>query len=251
VDGISFFKPHYVVLKKRQFQSRLIGILGLVFLTFFSLACSNEKPTKSVSAPSPVIVSSTVRKTVPVQLRAIGNVQAYSTVMVKSKVGGELVQVHFTEGQEVKSGDLLFTIDPHPYESALNQAEANLQRDLVLAKNATEDARRYESLIQKGVVAAEQYKKILSNAEPLEATVLADKAAVENAKIQGNIIKADDINLVVINQIVPIDVAFSISEQNLSAIRKFMTSEKIQVEALIPMNEDYLERVPSLSSIML
>jgi multidrug efflux system membrane fusion protein len=265
--GYPFFKAHPGGggggLMKGHFQSRWIGILGLVFLAFFSSACSNEKPRKPVSAPSPVTVSTTIRKTVPVQLRAIGNVQAYSTVMVKSKVGGELIQVHFTEGQEVKKGELLFTIDPRPYEAALHQAEANLQRDLALAKNAEEDDRRYESLIQKGVVAAEQYEKIRSNAEALEATVLADKAAVENAKIQlgycsihspldgrtgslmvkqGNIIKADDINLVVIHQIVPIDVAFSIPEQNLSAIRKFMTLGKIQVEALIPMNEDHPER---------
>jgi multidrug efflux system membrane fusion protein len=208
-------------------------------------------------------VDTAVQKTVPVQLRAIGNVEAYSTVTVKSKVGGELVRVHFTEGQDVKKGSLLFTIDPRPYEAALKQAEANLERDVAQAKHAREDARRYESLIQKGVVPQQQYDKFSTDADALEATVLADRAAVDNAKIQlgyctiyspidgrtgslivkqGNIIKAEDINLVVINQIVPIDVVFSVPEQFLSEIKKYMALGKLQVEALIPVDQNRPER---------
>jgi multidrug efflux system membrane fusion protein len=262
-----FFKVHHGVWMKGHFQSLFVrfltGILGLLLLAVFSSGCSNEKSKKPVSAPLPVTISTTIQKTVPVQLRAIGNVEAYSTVMVKSKVGGELVGVHFTEGQYVKKGDLLFTIDPRPYEAALKQAEANLQRDLAKAKSALEDARRYESLIQRQVVSPQQYEKVRSDADALEATVLADRAAVENAKIQlgycsihspidgrtgslvvnqGNIIKADDIHLVVINQIVPIDVAFSIPEQFLLEIKKYTASGKLQVEALVPMNEEKPEK---------
>jgi multidrug efflux system membrane fusion protein len=163
----------------------------------------------------------------------------------------------------VKKGDLLFTIDTRPYEAALKQAEANLQRDMAQAKHAREDALRYESLIQKGVVPQQQYDKFRTDADALEATVIADRAAVENAKIQlgycsirspidgrtgslivhqGNHIKAEDINLVVINQIVPIDVTFSVPEQFLSEIKKFMASGKLQVEALVPMNDERPER---------
>jgi len=254
---------HQRTLMKWRVQYLSICILGLLFLAIFSTGCSNEKPKKPTSAPIPVTVSTATQKTVPVQLRAIGNVQAYSTVTIKSKVGGELVRVHFTEGQDVKKGDLLFMIDPRPYEAALKQAEANLQRDIAQAKHAREDARRYESLIQKGVVPQQQYDKFRSDADALEATVLADRAAVENAKIQlgycslhspidgrtgslivkqGNIIKAEDINLVVINQIIPIDVAFSVPEQFLSEIKKYMAVGKLQVEALIPMNEERPER---------
>src|SRR4030042_3779081 len=261
------FKVHHGAWMKEHFQSLFVrfltGILGLLFLAVFSSGCSNEKSKKPVSAPLPVTISTTIQKTVPVQLRAIGNVEAYSTVMVKSKVGGELVGVHFTEGQYVKKGDLLFTIDPRPYEAALKQAEANLQRDLAKAKSALEDARRYESLIQRQVVSPQQYEKVRSDADALEATVLADRAAVENAKIQlgycsihspidgrtgslvvnqGNIIKEDDIHLVVINQIVPIDVAFSIPEKFLLEIKKYMASGKLQVEALVPMNEEKPEK---------
>jgi len=233
-------------------------ILGLLLLTILASACSNGK-AKDPIAPPPVIVGLVTKKTVPLELRAIGNVQAYSTVMVKSKVGGELVRVHLIEGQDVKKGDLLFTIDPRPYEAALKQVEANLQKDLAQAKHAREDAKRYEFLIQKGVVPQQQYDKSRAEADALEATVLADKAAVENAKIQldycsirspmdgrtgslsvkqGNIIKADDITLLVINQIIPIDVSFSIPEQFLPEIRKQMASKKLQVEASSPQNDE-------------
>jgi multidrug efflux system membrane fusion protein len=238
------------------------GILGLLVLVVFSSACS-EKSGKPAPAPIPVVVRTVIQKAVPVQIRAIGNVQACSTVTVKAKVGGELVRVHFTEGQDVKKGDLLFTIDPRPYEAALKQAEANLQRDTAQAKHAREDALRYESLIQKGVVPQQQYDKFRTDADALEATVIADRAAVENAKIQlgycsicspidgrtgslivhqGNHIKAEDINLVVINQIIPIDVTFSVPEQFLSEVKKFMASGKLQVEALVPMNDERPER---------
>lgn len=248
---------------KGRFQFLFTGISGLLLLAVFSSGCSNEKSKKPVSAPIPVTVSIAIQKTVPVELRAIGNVQAYSTVTVKSKVGGELVGVHFKEGQDVKKGASLFTIDPRPYEAALKQAEANLERDLAQAKHAREDARRYESLIQKGVVPQQQYDKFRTDADALDATVLADRAAVENAKIQlgycsihspidgrtgslivqqGNHIKAEDINLVVINQIVPIDVAFSVPEQFLSEIKKHMALGKLQVEALVPSDDERPER---------
>lgn len=257
------FKVHHSPWMKEYLQSIFVGILGFLLLAVFSSGCSSEKSKKPVSLPLPVVVSTAIQKTVPVQLRAIGNVEAYSTVVVKSKVGGELLGVHFTEGQYVKKGDLLFTIDPRPYWAALKQAEANLQRDLARAKSASDDARRYESLIQRQVVSPQQYEKVQSDADALEATVLADRAAVSNAKIQldycsirspidgrtgslfvkqGNIIKADDINLVVINQIVPINVAFAIPEQFLLEIKKYMASGKLFVEALVPMNEEKPEK---------
>ncbi len=249
-----------LVRSKRMKIPRII--LELLLLTLFASACSNGKAKNSVPPP-PVVVGLATKKTVPVELRAIGNVLAFSTVTIKSKVGGELVRVHFTEGQDVKKGDLLFTIDPRPYEAALKQAEANLQRDLAQAKHAQEDARRYEFLIQKGVVARQQYDKFRTDADALEATVLADRAAMENAKIQlgycsihspidgrtgsqmvnqGNIIKAEDINLVVINQIIPIDVSFSVPEQFLPEVRKHMASKKLQVEASSPQSDERPER---------
>jgi len=262
-----FFRAHHEAWMKGRLDSPLIriggGILGLLFLAIFSSGCSNEKSNKPVSPAIPITVGTVSQKTVPVELRVVGNVQASSTVTIKSKVGGELTRVHFTEGHDVRKGDLLFTIDPRPYEAALKQAEANLQKDLAQTKHAQEDARRYEFLIQKGVVARQQYDKFRTEAEALEAAVLADRAAVENANIQlgycsihspidgrtgslmvkqGNIIKADDVNLIVIHQIVPIDVAFSVPEQNLQEIKKYMALGKLQVDALVPSNNERPEQ---------
>jgi multidrug efflux system membrane fusion protein len=253
------FKAHVGTSMKGRFHPLFIVVFGLLLLVIFSSACSNDKSRKPVSAPIPVTVSTAIQKMVPEQLRVIGNVQAYSTVTVKSLVGGELVGVNFTEGQDVKKGDLLFTIDSQPFEAALKQAEANLQKDLAQAKNAQEDARRYEFLIQKNVVARQQYDKFRTDADALEATVLADRAAVENAKIQlgycsirspidgrtgiinikrGNIIAAvtqpNAIDLVTINQIIPIYVIFSVPEQNLPEIKKYMARGSLKVEALPP-----------------
>jgi multidrug efflux system membrane fusion protein len=285
------FKNLHAHLARGHFQALLGGVLGLICFAFFSSACSNEKPQKPASVPLPVMVSTATQKTVPVQLRTIGNAQAYSTVTVKSKVGGELASVHFTEGQDVKKGDLLFTIDPRSFEAALKEAEAklerdlaqvqqakaNLERDLIRAKNAEEDAKRYEVLIEKGVVARQQYEKLRADADALEATVRADRAAVENseasvradratvesAKIQlgyclirspmdgrtgsllihrGAIVKAEDVNLLTIHQIIPIYVTFSIPEQYLLDIKKFMALGTLRVEAVVPRNEERVEK---------
>jgi len=243
-------------------KSVIAGVMFLftVWMTLF-LTCSCGKSGQPVKKEGvPVTVSTVIQKTVPVQLRAIGNVEAYSTVSVKSQIGGELIRIHFKEGQDVKKGDILFTIDPRPYEAALKQAEANLARDTAQLENARVDARRYGELVSKGYVAQQQYDQIQTNAAALEATVLADKAAVENAKLQlsycfihfpidgrtgsllshqGDMIKANADNpMVVINQIQPIYVSFSIPEQHLQQIKRYMAEGKLKGEAIIPGDEN-------------
>ena len=229
-------------------------------------ACSGDASGKpNVKEPGlkpavPVAVSTVAQKTVPVQLRAIGNVQAYSTVTVKAQVEGELHRVHFTEGQDMKKGDLLFTIDPRPFEARLKQAEANLAKDLVQVENARKEERRYAELFEQGYATQQQYDQIRTNTATLEATVHADQAAVDNAKLQlaycflrspidgrtgnllvhqGNLVKANDNDnpLVVINQLSPIYVAFSVPEQHLPDIQKYMAAGKLPVEALLPNEE--------------
>jgi multidrug efflux system membrane fusion protein len=220
----------------------------------FLFACSKQ-PAPPPKPPVPVTAGIVVQKALPVQVRAIGNIEAYSTISVKSQIGGILTDVHFREGQDVNKGSLLFTIDPRPYEAALKQAEATLARDVSQLDNARVEARRYAELVKKGYVAQEQYDQIKTNADALEATVNADKALVENARLQlkycfiyspiagrtgylmanqGNLIKANaDTSLIVINQIQPIYVTFSVPEQYLSEIKKYMASGKLKVEAFI------------------
>src|SRR4030042_5517645 len=231
------------------------GLWIVILLLMATCACGSKKgqaPPKAI----PVLADTVIQKAVPVEIGVIGNCQAYSMVSVKSMVAGEISQVHFTEGQDVARGDLLFTLDPRPFEAALKQAQANLERDRVQAENAKINAQRYEVLVAKQAASRPQYDQFRTNAEALEATVRLDEAAVENAKIllsycfipspidgrtgnllvtRGNIIKANDITLITINQIRPIYVAFSVPEQNLAEIKKYRARGKsLRVAALLP-----------------
>jgi multidrug efflux system membrane fusion protein len=212
----------------------------------------------------PVMVATAVQKAVPIQIRAVGNVEAYTTVSVKSQVTGVLMHAHFKEGQDVKKGQLLFTIDPRPFEAALKQAEANLARDSAQLRNLREQVRRYAELVEKQYVSREQYDQIKTNADAAEAVVEADKAAVENAKVQlsycyiyspvngrvgsllvneGNLVRVNDgTPLVVINQITPINVTFSVPEQHLADLKRRMASGKLSVEARFQSDEGRAEK---------
>jgi len=233
-----------------------------IVVIFFLFACS-KKSGPPPKLPVSVTAGTVIQKTVPVQVRAIGNVEAYSTISVKSQIEGVLTRVYFKEGQDVKKGDLLFTIDPRPYEATLKQAEANLAKDTAQLENARVEVSRYAELVKKGYVAQEQYDQIGTNAVALEATVNADKALVENARLQlkycfiyspitgrtgnlmanqGNLIKANADNpMVTINQIQPIYVTFSVPEQYLSEIKKYMAGRKVKVEAYIAKDENHPE----------
>jgi len=232
-------------------------IPALVALFLFS--CSGKKAELPKKQAVPITAATVIQKTVPVQVRAIGNVEAYSTVGVRVQIGGELLRVHFKEGQDVSRGELLFTIDPRPYEAALKQAEANLAKDTAQLENAKVDVGRYADLVKKGYVAQQQFDQVNTNFATLEATVNADTAMVENARLQlkycyiyspitgrtgglvvnqGNLIKANADNpIVTINQIQPIYVTFSVPEQFLAEIKKYMAMEKVKVQAVVGSDE--------------
>jgi multidrug efflux system membrane fusion protein len=200
----------------------------------------------------PVRVAKVTTRPEPVQIGAIGNVQAYSTVQIESQVGGQLVRAYFKQGQYVRKGDPLFLIDPSTYEAALNQAEANLARDEANAANARVDTQRYLNLFKKGIIPEQQYATSEANAKALEATVAADKAAIATARIQlgytkivspidgrtgallvnvGNIVTANTMPLVVIDQVEPIYVAFSVPGQDLPEIKRYRARGGLRVEA--------------------
>jgi membrane fusion protein, multidrug efflux system len=242
-----------------HFIQSATGLLVVLVLEGCGGSAPSTGPANVAQRAVPVTVSAVVQKTVPVQVRAIGNVQAYSTVAVKAQVGGELISVHFKEGQDVKRGEPLFVIDPRSFEAQLKQAEANLARDTVQLVNARKEVSRYTELFNGGFATQQQYDQIRTNAEALEAAVQADQAALENAKLQleyssiespidgrtgnlmvheGNIVKANDTTpLVIINQISPIYVAFSVPEQDLPEIKKYMAVGKLKVETIIPKSE--------------
>ncbi len=258
-DKIFIFSPAQI----RIFLSAIF-----VVAIFSTLSCSRDSSAKGrpQSRPEvPVTVAAAVQKDVPVQIKAIGKVQAYSTVTVKAQVPGELLSVHFREGQDVRKGDLLFTIDPRPFEAQLKQAEANLARDRAQLANAKKQTERYGTVVSKGYVSQDQYDSISANASALDATVRAGEAAVENAKLSlkycyirspidgcagelkvhaGNVVKANDeaLPLVVINQVSPIFVTFSVPEQNLPEIKKHKAEGKLEVFASVPGSENELAR---------
>ncbi len=208
---------------------------------FATAGCS--RAGKGAAAPTAVPVTVAVAETrdVPVELRAIGTVEAHSTVEVRAQVGGVLEKVHFREGDDVRPGDLLFSLDARPYQAALKSAQAALARDRVQTESAERDLARYGDLVKKEYVTQEEYDRIRTNAASLAASVSADEAAVENARVAleycsirsaiegrtgqlnvhaGNLVKENgDTPLVVINQVRPIDVAFSVPEENLGAVR--------------------------------
>ncbi|MCC7210898.1 MAG: efflux RND transporter periplasmic adaptor subunit [Candidatus Brocadia sp.] len=228
-------------------------ILGISIL---SASCSPGSGEKHVMpAGVPVTVAVAEQKDIPIQIRTIGNVEAYSTVSVKTRVEGELSRVYFKEGQEVKKGDMLFMIDPRPFKASLTQFEATLARDTAQMKKAESDSRRHEELFKSGVVSKEEIDLYRTNLEAFMATVRADKAAIENARLQlgychirspingrigrlevnqGNMVKDIDTILVTINQTKPIYVSFYLPEQELSEVRRYMAQKNLKVEAIVP-----------------
>jgi multidrug efflux system membrane fusion protein len=228
---------------------------GLLFLA----ACSRKDTKGGAPEAAPVTVATVASQDVPLDVRAIGHVDPYLTVAVKARVGGEVVKVGFREGQDVRKGELLFQIDPRPYQAALAQAEAQLERDRAIAKNAEEDVKRYTELVQKDYVTREQYDATRSNAAATTASTRADEAAVQNARLNlsyctvmapitgrtgsvlvnvGNQVKGnDDKPLVVLNQIQPIYVSFAVPESSLALIRqRVRPGEALKVAASVAGN---------------
>ena len=210
-------------------------------------------------APVPVTVAPVVQKSMPIEIRVIGSAEAYSTVAVRAQITGQLTSVKFTEGDDVTQGQILFALDRRPLEAALQQAEANLERDVAQAANAQANAKRYQDLAERGIATREQVDTTRTGAEALGATVEADRAAVENAKVQlqyatieapisgrtgtlmvheGNLVRANDtVPLVTINQVTPINVSFAIPESRLPELKRYMAQRTLQVVASPPTED--------------
>ena len=229
----------------------LVGVLCLGGCSKRSAARPGQGPRGEGGAPVPVTVATVGQKTTPITVSSFGTVEAFAEVEVKVQVTGILMQVHFTEGQMVKKGDLLLSIDPRQPQAALKMAQANLAKDQAQLKNAEREAARQTELLQKGYASQDIYDQTITAVETLQAAVSADKAAIENAALeldycsicspvdgcagslhvhQGNLIKANDISVVTIRQIDPIYVSFWVQEQHLPAIQKHMAAGALDVE---------------------
>ena len=231
---------------------------SLAALLLLTPGCANKDAVQAAkpqqAAGAPVRVATVSSRTMPVELQAIGNVEAISAVTIKAQISGQLMRVHFKEGDFVKKGQLLFTIDRQPFEAALRQAEGTLAKDEAQALNSKLDAERYQGLGKQGIVSKQQVDAAGAAANAMAATVAADKAAVETAKInleytsiyspingrtgsvgvkEGNLVKANDVPiLVTINQIEPIYVSFSIPEQQLAELKQYSNTKSLKVDAV-------------------
>jgi membrane fusion protein, multidrug efflux system len=213
-----------------------------------------------------VTVAPVVQRAMPLEIRVIGSAEAEATVAVHAQITGAITSVNFKEGDDVTEGQVLFTLDRRPLEATLQQVQANLARDLAQAEDARTQAGRYQTLAGRGLVSGQELQAKSTTAAALDATVEADRAALENAKVQleyatikapisgrtgalivhaGNLVRANDATaLVVINRIAPINVTFGIPEGQLPAFKRFLAERSLRVEANAPS-----ETAPSTGTI--
>lgn len=235
-----------------------------VYLLAAMALCACGRPSAQKPAappPVPVEVSAAETRSMPVQMKAIGTVEPVASVQLKSKVQGEIMQVLFEDGAPVKAGDVLFNIDPRTFETALKRAQANLSMAQSTSANATEQAARYTTLIQRGVASKEQTSQVLAAAQSQKSELDAKQADVDDASLAlewsevkspisgragaallkaGNIAQASGDTLVVINQMQPIHVAFSLPENTLDHVREWMGKGKPVVTAYAPDSGELL-----------
>jgi multidrug efflux system membrane fusion protein len=247
-------------MKRLLSAALLIALLGSGYY-FRGLVFDKETDAGSVRPPAsqPVVADVAVEMSAPIQVTAIGSVQSIATVMVKSRIDGQIAQVHFKEGQEVKEGDLLFTLDDRALRAQLAQSEAALERDRASLQRAKLEVTRQSGLATRGVASAQKFEDVETSLAVLEATVRAAEAAVENARVnlnyatilaqisgrtgsialkKGNLVKATEMSsqipLVTISQLRPIYVTFTVPEGRLSELRAAEAEGSLPVVVTIP-----------------
>ncbi len=223
------------------------GMAGLV-------ACSRPAE-RSVRPPVPVMAANVRIQAMPIQVTAIGNAVSPAVVTLRSRVDGQIVEVFFCEGQDVRQGDKLFQIDPRPFQATLAQARATRARDQAQAHNAETDVNRYRVLVQRRLAAQQDLDQRVAQAKSLRATVAADEAAIRTAELnleyslitspidgrtgivqvtRGNLVRANNDTLVTIRQIQPLFVDFAVPSQRLGEIRKQAAAGRLDVRAQLP-----------------
>jgi membrane fusion protein, multidrug efflux system len=233
-----------------------VGSAGLFGCDRLQGASGTAKPARQPAAPVTVAVA--IEKDMPLRLQAIGRVQAYTTVTIKPQVGGQLAEAHFANGQDVRSGDLLFTLDARPFQAALQQAQGELAKSIALMEDAELEAQWQESLRERGLGTQRESQNKRALAESLKAAVEADRAAIEKARLDleycsisapmdarageilanpGNVVKANETALVTLNQLQPIYVNFSVPEQELGRIKRARAGRELPVQAIIPEDD--------------
>lgn len=244
-----------------QSLMRPLIVLALIFVAGCS-SPGNSQSTRSDQSGGrqnteavPVSTAVVMEKPMPLEVPAVGTAEAISSVQIRSQVTGQLGGIHFAEGQDVTQGQLLFELDPRPFQLALAQAEAVLAKDAAQNANAQTEVARYKALFDEGLIDREQYDSYISNAAATQATTGADQAAVDTAKLNlqftritapisgragaldvhvGDLVRANDTTpMVVINQMAPINVTFAVPGRLLDDIRRYQAAAPLKVDAVI------------------
>jgi multidrug efflux system membrane fusion protein len=241
-----------ITMRSEAFRKAVL-FSGTVVVLLAVWGCSVKTVQTAPIQAVPVTVAKVVQKTVPIELTAIGSGEAYSSVSVKAQVNAILEQVHFTQGDFVKQGQLLFSLDARPFQAAVDQAQATLAHDKAQAELAVVESARYEKLFAAGVGSKEQFDQMKATSDAQGALVQADDAALQAAKLQleyckiyspiagrtgalgvtpGNLVKQNDVPvLIVIDQVSPLYIDFSIPEQYLGAVKDVLGEGRLQVSA--------------------
>jgi multidrug efflux system membrane fusion protein len=234
-------------------------VVGLLCLSGCSKRSpAQQGPRREGGAPVPVTVATVEQQTTPIAVPSFGTVEAYTDVEVRAQVTGLLEKVHFVEGQMVKKGDLLLSLDPRQPQATLKKVRAALEKDEAQLKNAEREAARQTELLKKGFASQDVYDQATTAVETLQAAISADKAAIEDAALQldycsirspvngctgrllvhqGNLVKANDVSVVTIRQIDPIYVSFWVQEQHLPAIQRHTAASPLDVAVTLSGEE--------------
>lgn len=236
-----------------RFFRCLICITLSVSFFFLSACGSTDKKGQTGKRPVPVTLAKAQQQTIARTLEAVGNVQPVATVAVKPQVGGQIIEAPVKSGQDVEKGQVLFRLDPRPFEAAVNEVKARLLRDQVLLKKAEEDRERFARLVRQDAISREQYDQAVTNAASQRAAVTQDEATLASARLQleyatirapmagrvgevlidaGNVVKAnDDRTLLVINALAPAKITFAVPERYLPEIMEEFRKGTIEVRA--------------------
>jgi multidrug efflux system membrane fusion protein len=246
----------------RRCTWRILAPAALASLGVLASGCTKQQAAPQPRAAIPVVVGTVKIKAMPVEVIAVGHVEPVSTVSIEAQVPGQLLDVHFKEGDFVRKGQLLLTLDPRPYEAALSQTKAALARDKATAVNNRLQAQRYAKLLAEGIVPPSQVESFTSAADASDAVVNADEAAIKTAELNleyctiyspldgrtgalmlkpGNLVKVADVPIVVINQVNPIYVNFGIPQQFWPEIKKYMAQGTLRVKATVPKDSGAAE----------
>jgi len=248
--------------ERRRSTWWILAPAALTALGALASGCTKQQAAPQPRAAIPVVVGTVKIKAMPVEVIAIGHVEPVSTVSIEAQVPGQLLDVHFKEGDFVRKGQLLLTLDPRPYEAALSQAKAALARDKATAVNNRLQAQRYAKLLAEGIVPPSQVESFTSAADASDAVVNADEAAIKTAELNleyctiyspldgrtgalmlkpGNLVKVADVPIIVINQVNPIYVNFGIPQQFWPEIKKYMAQGTLRVKATVPKDSGAAE----------